>query len=138
MDFSVDLHQSPEWCRESSSGLNSGYTALLERWAPSPCGNKDFRGFPIFSKYQIPDFLKVFRPKFHFFVCQIPGTFTQILVIKILKCVKISISVSAKFPLLLWHNISYILQVISRKKQWNQRSFCLRICVCVDNVDMTN
>ncbi len=38
-------------------------------------------GFPLFSKYQIPGFLKVF-------LCQIPGTFIQILVIKISKCVK--------------------------------------------------
>ncbi len=81
-------------------------------------------GFPLFSKYQITDFLKVFGPKFqvlsrflsytvqgsHFlsntklqvfsrfsvlnsrfyqvFLCQIPGTFIQILVIKILNVLK--------------------------------------------------
>ncbi len=48
-------------------------------------------GFRLFSKYQIPGFLKVFGPKFQIFqdfLCQIPGIFIQILVIKILKCVK--------------------------------------------------
>ncbi len=40
-----------------------------------------YTGFPLFSKYQIPGFLKVFGPKFQpilkFFLCQIPGTFIQ-------------------------------------------------------------
>ncbi len=46
---------------------------------------------PTFSQYQIPGFLNVFGPKFQFFqgfLYQIPGTSTQILVIKISKYVK--------------------------------------------------
>ncbi len=57
-----------------------------------------------FFKYQIPGFLKVFGPKFQVFssfLCQIPGTFIQILAIKISKCIK----TDAGFPLLLWHKI---------------------------------
>ncbi len=70
-------------------------------------------GFPLFSKYQIPDFLKVLVLNSSFFqglLFQIPGTFIQILVIKTSKFVK----TDAGFPLLLWHQIPCIFQVIFR------------------------
>ncbi len=60
--------------------------------------------FKIFSR-----FLVLNSRFFQVFLCQIPGTFIQILVIKILKCVK----TDGGFPLLLWHKIPCIFQVIS-------------------------
>ncbi len=70
---------------------------------------------------------QVFDPKFQgffkFFVCKIPGTSTQILVIKISKCVK----TDAGFPLLLWHKIHCIFQVKAMKSKINLSS---NQCLC--------
>ncbi len=55
---------------------------------PKAKSEMPYQGSYFFSKYQIPGFLKVLGPKFQFFLYQIPGSFIQILVIKISKCVK--------------------------------------------------
>ncbi len=62
--------------------------------------SKDLTGFPLFpnTKFQVfSRFLVLNSRFFQVFLCQIPGTFMQILVIKISKCAK----TDEGFPLLL-------------------------------------
>ncbi len=100
-----------------------GSTTKVSHLVPWQKGHR----VPTFSKYQIPGFLKVFGPKFQgffkSFLCQTPGTFIQILVTKISKCVKTDVG----FPLLLWYIIPCIFHVKAMKSKFN---LALNQCLC--------
>ncbi len=81
-------------------------------------------GFPLFCKFQVfSRFLVIYSSFFQGFLCQIPGTFIPILVLKISKCVK----TDAVFPLLLWHKIPCIFQVKAMRSNVNLAS---NQCLC--------
>ncbi len=72
------------------------------------------------TKFQVFSWFLVLNSIFfQVFLCQIPGTFIQILVTKISKCVK----TDAGFPLLLWHKIPCIFRFFPGKSNEIQGQF---------------